>query len=423
MNSKGDWIGEGSPVSQETLTSPFTEDIMAQPLPRDFRFPTIKLYSGSVYPRAHINRYRTAIMMTDASDTVMCRGFFATLDGQAQNWFTTLPEGSISSFSDLSGRFLSHFASSIPKKKQFATMCKLEQGSAESLTDYLAKWKREARSVGNFNEKTAIPIFIANVRSSPFHRDLVQNQLKSYATLLDRATRFAEAEEAERKKKEEERCRRDKAPQEDRRAPRPPRQGPRLSPLRCLTPLTHPLSAILEHTDRTRHTEECMVLKRQIEELIQRGYIGQSFKRSGQGRPQGPGSVWKKKGGSEPPASGSHKRELGQFTEEEEKELDEPHLHEKEQRREPITFTDDDLPDGPLPHRDALEITLDINNIIVHRVLVGTGCSVNVMYYNTFTKLGLSMKHLAQVRTALSGFTGDSIGIKGSINLEVEIGT
>ncbi|XP_031090958.1 uncharacterized protein LOC115995951 [Ipomoea triloba] len=479
-------IGEGAPVPQEALTSPFTEDIMAQPLPQDLRWPTIKLYSGSSDPRAHINRYRAAILMMDASDAVMCRGFFATLDGQAQDWFTTLPEGSISSFADLSGRFLSHFASNIPKKKQFATMCKLEQGSTESLTDYLAKWKKEARSVDNFDENAAVPIFTSNVRSGPFHRDLVQNPPKTYAAFLDRATRFAEAEEAERKKKEEERGRRDKAPQEDRRAPRPPRQGPRLAPLRCLTPLTHPLAAILEHAEvmgivsypaeclkispnadpnkycrfhrQIGHdTEECMVL---IEELIRKGYLGQYVKRPSQGKAQGPGNVWKKKGGSGPPAPGSRKRELDQPTEEEEKESDDSHPpqkkqihvifggpeggdtqserkkwarslyvgevvrqpHEKKPRRDPIVFTDDDLPEGPLPHRDAVVIRLDINNIIVHRVLVDTGSSVNVMYHDTFAKLGLSRKQLMPVRTPLAGFTGDSIEAEGSINLEVEIG-
>ncbi|XP_031090959.1 uncharacterized protein LOC115995952 [Ipomoea triloba] len=340
--------------------------------------------------------------MTGASDAVMCRGFFATLDGQAQDWFTTLPEKSISTFADLSGKFLSYYANNILKKKQFASMCKFEQGSTKTLTDYLTRWKKEARSVENFDEKAAIPIFTGNVRSGPFHRDLVQNRPKTYVALLDRAARFAEAEEAEKKKKEEERGRRDK-----------------------------------------------------------RGYLGQYVKRSGQGRPQGPGNVWKKKGGSEPPASGSRKRELDQLTEEEERESGEPHPpkkqvihvifggpeggdtqserkkwarnlyvgevvrqpHEKKQRREPIIFTDDDLPDGPLPHRDALVITLDINNTIVHRVLVDTRSSVNDMYYEEFTKLGLTRKQLAPVRTPLSGFTGDSIETEGSINLEVEIGT
>ncbi|XP_031120632.1 uncharacterized protein LOC116023761 [Ipomoea triloba] len=209
--------------------------------------------------------------MAGASDAVMCRGFFATLDGQAQDWFTSLPERSISTFTDLSRKFLSYFASSIPKKKPFSNMCKLEQGSTEMLTDYLNRWKKEARTVENFDEKAAIPIFTSNVRSGPFHRDFVQNRPKTYAALLDRAARFAEADEAERKKKEEERGRRDK-----------------------------------------------------------RGYLGQYVKRTGQGRPQGPGNVWKKKGGSEPPASGSRKRELDQLTEEDEKESYEPHPREKQ---------------------------------------------------------------------------------------------
>nr|GMC75143.1 uncharacterized protein LOC109164065 [Ipomoea batatas] len=60
----------------------------------------------------------------------------------------------------LSGRFPSHFASSIPKKKQFATMCKLEQSATETLTDYLTRWK-EAKSVENFDEKATVTLFHA----------------------------------------------------------------------------------------------------------------------------------------------------------------------------------------------------------------------------------------------------------------------
>nr|GMC69252.1 uncharacterized protein LOC109174495 [Ipomoea batatas] len=130
---------------------------------------------------------RPPSMMAGASDAVMCRGFFVTLDGQAQDWFTSLPEKSISTFADLSGKFLTYYADSIPKKKQFANMCKLEQWSMETLTDYLIRWKKAARSVENFDEKAAIPIFTNNVRSGPFHSDLVQNRPKMYAALLDRA--------------------------------------------------------------------------------------------------------------------------------------------------------------------------------------------------------------------------------------------
>nr|GMD72603.1 uncharacterized protein LOC109158519 [Ipomoea batatas] len=148
-------------------------------------------------------------------DELQCKLEARELEPQ-EDLFTSLLEWSISTFADLLGKFMSYFASSIPKKKQFANMCKLEQWSTETLTDYLTRWKKEARSLENFDEKAAILIFTSNVRSRPFHCDLVQNPPKTYAALLDRAARFAEAEEAERKKKKDELVQgQDKAPQEE----------------------------------------------------------------------------------------------------------------------------------------------------------------------------------------------------------------
>ncbi|XP_031115825.1 uncharacterized protein LOC116019673 [Ipomoea triloba] len=94
----------------------------------------------------------------------------------------------------------------------------------------------------------------------------------------------------------------------------------------------------------------------------------------------------------------------------------------KRGRRDPIIFSDDDLPDGPTPHRDAILIVMDVNGATVRRVFVDTGSSVNVMYLETFTKLGLTKENLHQVRTPLVGFTGNSIEPEGCITLTIEIG-
>ncbi|XP_031095148.1 uncharacterized protein LOC115999438 [Ipomoea triloba] len=45
----------------------------------------------------------------------------------------------------------------------------------------------------------------------------------------------------------------------------------------------------------------------------------------------------------------------------------------KRGRRDPVIFSDDDLPDGPIPHRDAILITMDVNGATVRRVFVDTG--------------------------------------------------
>ncbi|XP_031100790.1 uncharacterized protein LOC116004767 [Ipomoea triloba] len=104
----------------------------------------------------------------------MCRGFFSTLDGQAQDWFGSLPEGSISTFAALTKQFMSYFASNVQKRKEFADLYHVKQRPTDSLPEFLNKWKREVLGVANFDDRVAIIIFRNNLRSDPFYRDLIR---------------------------------------------------------------------------------------------------------------------------------------------------------------------------------------------------------------------------------------------------------
>ncbi|VFQ83491.1 unnamed protein product [Cuscuta campestris] len=94
----------------------------------------------------------------------------------------------------------------------------------------------------------------------------------------------------------------------------------------------------------------------------------------------------------------------------------------KRKKKEPLIFTDEDYPPVLSPHRDALVIKVEINNVVVHRTLVDTGSSVNVMYNNTFKELGLSRNDLKPIHTPLSGFTGDTIEAEGTITVKAGVG-
>ncbi|VFQ80944.1 unnamed protein product [Cuscuta campestris] len=97
-------------------------------------------------------------------------------------------------------------------------------------------------------------------------------------------------------------------------------------------------------------------------------------------------------------------------------------VRRKQTRREPIVFTDWDLPATGGDHNDPLVITMDINGVDVARVLVDTGSSVNILYLETFQKLRLCRTQLEPLKTPLSGFTGDTVEAEGSIVLPVELG-
>ncbi|XP_019184637.1 PREDICTED: uncharacterized protein LOC109179590 [Ipomoea nil] len=144
------------------------------------------------------------MMMTGVNDAIMCRGFCTTLDGQAQDWFGSFPAESMPTFAALAKNFMSHFAASIHRRKQFTDLCYMKQHRSETLAEYLSKWKKGAMGVTNFDEKSAIPFFTNNLRSGLFHSDLVWNEPKTYTELMDHATRYANAEAAEKRKKEEE---------------------------------------------------------------------------------------------------------------------------------------------------------------------------------------------------------------------------
>ncbi|CAH9143682.1 unnamed protein product [Cuscuta epithymum] len=215
------------------------------------------------------------------------------------------------------------------------------------------------------------------------------------------------------------------------------------------------------HRVDNHDTEECFTLKREIERLIQRGHLSNFVK----GAAQQPNHVWRKSSEqvacTQPETRRAEKRHIG--NESDEDASDEPGpkrdkrnhdinfiyggnaggdssslrkkwarqlyigeiMHspmKKKVRREPICFTDDDLPPCPSPHRDAMVIKMEINDLVIHRTLVDTGSSVNIMYLDTFEKLKLSKGKLHPIKTPLSGFTGDSIEAEGVVTVPVEVG-
>ncbi|CAN6685733.1 unnamed protein product [Malus baccata var. baccata] len=82
--------------------SSFTNEIEWIDPPRGFTMPRFISYKGDEDPDQHLKYYRSTMILYRNNDALMCKIFATTLQGEAQDWFHTLPTQSIRSFNELS---------------------------------------------------------------------------------------------------------------------------------------------------------------------------------------------------------------------------------------------------------------------------------------------------------------------------------
>ena len=57
-----------------------------------------------------------------------------------------------------------------------------------------------------------------------------------------------------------------------------------------------------------------------------------------------------------------------------------------------VAFTLDDIKGIIYPHDDPLVVSLQISTAMVHRILVDGGSSANILFMDTFEKIGLGCR-------------------------------
>ena len=75
--------------------SPFTDEIEQAELPREFSMPYFISFKREEDPEGHLKHYRSAMILYKNNNDLMCKIFATTLQGEAQDWFYTLPPQSI----------------------------------------------------------------------------------------------------------------------------------------------------------------------------------------------------------------------------------------------------------------------------------------------------------------------------------------
>ncbi|XP_060968733.1 uncharacterized protein LOC133036232 [Cannabis sativa] len=328
-----------------------------------------------------------------------CRILAATLEDNAHNWFSQLPEASISTWETFVDLFLTNFQATMMCRPPYTTLANIKQEVGESLQDYFKRFNAEVTKVENAPESSLVCMLITGVLPrTDFWKELQARRPKSLVQF------FAMAEPHKRIKNslaEQERGK-DKneslVPRSRSRNPRgrsPQRQRSlklaKSPPKKESSPKRKGGPRFVNYTELATPRDHIYVIEERME-------FSESLPQSGE------------------IATRETQKSSVNIT----RILAIPHWNKE---CDDITFMESDARKFYHPHADALVIVANIGGDNVHRILVDNGSSVNLISFQAFKQMGLQEKDLRPVVLSIYGFTGDKIALKGMIKLPITLGT
>ncbi|GKA18736.1 reverse transcriptase domain-containing protein, partial [Tanacetum coccineum] len=127
--------------------NPFTPRIRHFSLPRT-RMPShVKTYDGSGDPEDHLKLFQSAAKTEGWAMPTWCYTFNSTLTGNARVWFDKLPKESIDSYEDLRTAFRENYLQQTKHIKDPVEIHHIKQRDGESTEDFMERYKVEVLDV------------------------------------------------------------------------------------------------------------------------------------------------------------------------------------------------------------------------------------------------------------------------------------
>jgi hypothetical protein len=452
---------------------PLSAEIWDAPVPENFKPPHLSVFDGKSDPMEHITAFNTRMAVVGAPDSLKCKLLAGTFSDAALRWYMNLPRFSILSYQDMTRKLTQQFSASRHRKVSATSLFNVRQGHNESLRDYLARFNDTTIKVTNPNQEVFVGAFQNGLRAGQFNESLAQKPADSMEEIMARAECYIKGEESNAEKKA--RDARERAPNNSERRPYQPTGGRDRAPYRGadkrpfnpyyrkpnlenFTPLNTKPERIMKevyetklipeppptqrttmgedrdkwckyHKLRGHDTDSCIHLRREIEKLIQSGKLRGYTRDKRDERPKASKKeeVAEEKrhtlntisggfaGGGE--SSSSRKKYVRQVM------LCQEYEEHDQQRGPDISFSARDY-QGVVPHDDdPMVITLQIFNWDVKRVLIDPGSSADILYYDTFDRMGLDPEQLQPFQGTLAGFTGEQVHVRGYITLKTTFGS
>ncbi|KAL2227669.1 UNVERIFIED_CONTAM: Retrovirus-related Pol polyprotein from transposon [Sesamum indicum] len=485
LNKQIDELKKRGEIVAQNKNSPFCNEILVQTVEPGFRVPDLRRYDGMRDPQEHVAAFEMVMNLYGQSAPIMAKLFATTLTGKAQEWFTNLPRGSVESYEQLVQKFNFHFASKKKQKRSATHLFNIRQREDETLKGFMGRFNNETLEVQELRIDMLVSILIHGLRKGSFASALARDPPCDVEQLMAIAQKYIDEEEMNAMKDSERREREyvprrphegrgggnDKPKMEKRKEPKYVPKYHNYTPLAMsrekalmmvenadvlkwprhtrYTPTKKMSNKYCRfHRERGHSTEECYQLKDEIERLVRQGHfrdrvppnckIGGGRRRSRSRSPDrdrnpGPsrtdkppmggnnaptkGVIYTIAGGSTAGDSGRTRKRCARTA----GSMRQKEFVMKVEGEEAISFNSSDrLEDGG--ENDPMVIKLDIANFTVHKVLIDSGSSADIIFKNVVDRMGLENARLEPVKTPLVGFGGSEVASLGTIELPVSMG-
>ncbi|GJY34468.1 reverse transcriptase domain-containing protein [Tanacetum coccineum] len=344
-----------------------------------------------------------------------CHMFNSTLTGNARVWFDDLSQESIDSYDDLRKAFLENYLQQKKCIKYPVEIHNIKQRDRESTKEFVRRYKLECKDVKGAPECMKISRFMHGITNPELNKRLHDNILKSVDEMMRTKAKLQEGSFRNQQRTEQKQDRftlLTKIPKEimdlDKGKFKPP------------LPMTTPVekrntSKLCEFHGEVRHTtNECMHLKRQIEEMLKAGKLSHLIKELKQNN--GKDQTKTAKNGE----TSRKDKSLAVLMVQPWQRITRQRITQTFSPKSVISFP-------PLREEDGTEgpmiIEAEMGGHCVHRMYVDGGSSLKILYEHCFNRFRLEVKNqMIPAATPLVGFSGEIIWPLGQILLMVKIG-
>ncbi|XP_025611785.1 uncharacterized protein [Arachis hypogaea] len=153
------------------------------------------LYDETTDPKHHLSNFKSRIYLADASDVTRCKAFPTTLTKASMKWFDSLPPRSVTSFDDLSRKFLMRFSIQKDKVKHAPSLLGVKQEIKEPLRDYIEKFNKACLEIQDLPTEAMIMGLVNGLRGGPFSQSISKRHPASLSGVQERAEKYINMEE------------------------------------------------------------------------------------------------------------------------------------------------------------------------------------------------------------------------------------